>query len=347
MQTLKALLLSDGRPGHYTLSEGILAAIARRRPVEIERVDVRRPRWLPARALSALWNAGTSPKRILRFVYGIDPATLPQAGLIVSAGGDTLAANIAAAKLRDAPNIFYGSLRRYRETDFTLVMTSYPRHEGRPRHLVTLKPNKRDPDSTAGRRTTDQFQRGTPPQQIGLLIGGNAGTVTFEPADWDRLLRLAKMVADAWGSQWIVATSPRTPPDAADRFSEQAARTGSAIAKFIDYRTAGPGTLAEVFAACPVVLVTSDSSSMLSEAVWMRKPTLSVSPEHAALPADEQDYRRFLEQNGWCAHTSISDLSPAAMMTAFDTLTPLGQNPLDLLASDLAQRLPGLFKTRD
>ncbi len=86
---------------------------------------------------------------------------------------------------------------------------------------------------------------------------------------------------------------------------------------------------------------------MLSEAVWMRKPTLSVSPERATLPTDEQEYRRFLEQNGWCAHTSISDLSPDAMMTAFDTLTPLSENPLDLLARDLAQRLPGLFKPQD
>ena len=296
------------------------------------------------RALGICECRNFAPRASSALSMVLDPAALPQADLIVSAGGDTLAANIAAAKLTNAPNIFYGSLRRYRETDFALVMTSYARHEGRLRHLVTLKPNKRDPDSIAGRRTTDQFQPGTPPQQIGLLIGGNAGTVTFEPADWDRLLRLVETVSDTWRARWMVATSPRTPPDAADRFAQLAARSGSAIAKFIDYRTAGPGTLTEIFAACPVMLVTSDSSSMLSEAVWMRKPTLSVAPERTALPPDEQDYRRFLERNGWCAHASISDLSPATMMSAFDILTPLNENPLDLLARELAERLPGLFK---
>jgi uncharacterized protein len=35
MTKMKALLLSDGKPGHYHLAEGVLAAVQRVRPVEI------------------------------------------------------------------------------------------------------------------------------------------------------------------------------------------------------------------------------------------------------------------------------------------------------------------------
>src|SRR5512145_1725978 len=48
---LKALLLSDGKPGHYHLAEGVLAAVARLRPLDTRRLTVRRSFWLPTRSL--------------------------------------------------------------------------------------------------------------------------------------------------------------------------------------------------------------------------------------------------------------------------------------------------------
>src|SRR5262245_47915202 len=110
---LHVLLLSDGRPGHSNLSEGIAAAVARRRTIEIHRIEVRRGRW-PGRVAAALANAKVPPHRILRHVYKQDADTLPHADLIISAGAETLAANVAAARLKGIPNIFYGSLRQFR-----------------------------------------------------------------------------------------------------------------------------------------------------------------------------------------------------------------------------------------
>ena len=39
MRTLTALLLSDGRPGHYHLSEGVIAAAQRLQPVSVLRLS--------------------------------------------------------------------------------------------------------------------------------------------------------------------------------------------------------------------------------------------------------------------------------------------------------------------
>ena len=47
-EPLRILLLSDGRPGHYHLAEGVCAALRRSRPVDVTTVRVnRRRRMLP------------------------------------------------------------------------------------------------------------------------------------------------------------------------------------------------------------------------------------------------------------------------------------------------------------
>ena len=53
LHPLKALLLSDGRPGHYHLAEGVLAAVARLRPVETVRLEIR-SHWQPGRLYDAV-----------------------------------------------------------------------------------------------------------------------------------------------------------------------------------------------------------------------------------------------------------------------------------------------------
>ena len=343
MRTLRALLLSDGRPGHYTLSEGILAAIARLKPVETVRLEARRPRWLPAGALSFLSNRGVPPARILTAIYGLSPARLPRADLVVSAGGDTLAANIAAARLLGVPNLFYGSLRRYPPEAFALVLTSYARHAQSPRHLVTLKPSRLDPDAAENGSSCAPPKAGTPPKVAGLIVGGNAGTIHYAPSDWDRLFQFVRAQSSAHGTRWVAATSPRTPDAQADALAHLSQEPSSPLVRLIDYRSAGPGTLGPLFRDAAAIVVTSDSSSMLSEAIWMRRPVLSVSPERADLPADELDYRRFLETSGWCAAMPIRELTPARFLQRLAAIKPLELNPLDDLAEKLARRLPGLL----
>src|SRR5262245_25208790 len=98
MAPFKVLLISDGRPGHFRLSEGVAAALARLRPVEERRLQVRRRRLLPPRVLEGLLKSGLPAGQILQVGYGVDPRRLPKSDVVVSAGGDTLAANVAAAR---------------------------------------------------------------------------------------------------------------------------------------------------------------------------------------------------------------------------------------------------------
>src|ERR1043166_7896177 len=81
---LRIIFLADTRPGHYHLAQGVIAAIARLRPVEVTRISIVPTRWRRARI-----NAKTFfPPRMLRMSYRIDAYALPKADLVVSAGGE-------------------------------------------------------------------------------------------------------------------------------------------------------------------------------------------------------------------------------------------------------------------
>lgn len=338
---LSVLLISDGRPGHYNLSEGIVAALERLRPVEMTRLEVRRPVWMPARALSAVLNSGTAPERILRSVYGVELERLGRPEVIVSAGGNTLAANIAAARITRAPNIFYGSLRRYRPEEFALVMTSYAADANAPNRLMWLKPSKLDPDALAAEMHADRRSGSAP---FGLIVGGDSGTILYEDKDWDELIGFVESTHDRTGIQWLVANSPRTPESVSDRLAALAQADKTPIAQFIDVRSAGPGTLGPVLVKSRAIVCTADSSTMLSEAVWMRQQVVAVAPRAFRLPENEQSYREWLEGNHWLKQLPICELEdPGAIAHALQYVEPQEGNPLDQLAAELQRRLQGLF----
>lgn len=343
MRALEALILSDGRPGHYSLSEGIVTAIAQVREVNLRRMQVERPWWLPARALSYLVNYGVSPEQILRRVYGVDAYALGSPDLIVSAGGDTLAANISAARVTGAANVFYGSLRRYRPSDFSLVLTSYAEQAKGPNRLMTLKPSSNNPDEAEAAGSRPVRAPGDFPRVAGLIIGGDAGTVRYTDEDWRELLVFISECAELWGTRWIVSNAPRTPDLVSGML---AGMTGPqrAVQQFIDIRQVGPGTLGPLLIDSEVIVCTADSSTMLSECVWMRRPVVSVTPRGWALPANEASYREWLSANGWAKQLPIAQLSPDSFLDVLDAIEPLDVNPLDKLAGELKERLSLLIE---
>jgi mitochondrial fission protein ELM1 len=343
MRPLKALLISDGRPGHHHLAEGILAAIARCRPVETTRIEIDRRRWMPGRFLAAFVNGGMSPSAVLRLGYGLKAGRLRGADIVVSAGGDTLAANAAAARLLGVPNIFYGSLRRFKPEDFALVLTSHACNGVRPRHVVTLKPSAVDPDTMARPASLAGGTGGSGPTIAGLLIGGNTATIRYSAQDWSQLIDFMRAFHASAGTRWIVSNSRRTPPEASDRLAALAAEPGSPVESFIDVRNAGSETLAGLFARSELVIATVDSSSMVSEAVWARRPVIAVAPASSRLSDHEQEYRDYLEASGWARSIAIADLKVERLLPALREIKPLDANPLDLLAATLGEKLPELF----
>ena len=256
---LKVIFLADTRPGHYHLAEGVIAAVARLRPVEVTRIEVKRKWIVPTRWLRRRINAESFfPPRMLRMAYRIQADELPKADLVVSAGGETQMPNICVTRYLGVPNVFCGSLLRgLGAENFSLVISSYDRDAGSPRHMVLLKPSAIDPDALGRPAAVPRYGPDHRPKLAGLLIGGNAGPFRYRAAEWDRLLEFAKRLSKAWGTRWLVSTSRRTPDHVADKVAELA-KDESVIARFIDYRSAGPGTLPEIFGKAEMIVCTED-----------------------------------------------------------------------------------------
>lgn len=341
---LRIIFLADTRPGHYHLAQGVIAAIARLRPVDVTRIVVKRKWIVPTRGLRARINAKTFfPPRMLRMSYRIDAYALPKADLVVSAGGETLMPNICVNRFLGIPSIYCGSLLRgLGPENFTLIISSYEHNATSPQHMVALKPSSIDPDALGRPTAVPRYGPNFHPRVAGLLIGGNAGPFRYRPEEWDRLLTFAAEVSRAWGTKWLVSTSRRTPASVADKIAAFA-RDEAIIARFIDYRIAGPGTLPEIFGKADVILCTEDSSTMISEAVSARLPVVGVAPAAHSFTDEEQDYRNFMIANGWCRVLPIAELTPDSFATALSEIEPLRDNPLDALAAKLKARLPELF----
>jgi mitochondrial fission protein ELM1 len=345
---LKIIFLADTRPGHYHLAEGVIAAIARLRPVDVTRIEVKRKWIVPTRWLRRRINAKTFfPPRMLRMAYRIDAYALPKADLVVSAGGETQMPNICVSRFLGIPSIFCGSLLRgLPPENFDLIISSYDRDAGSPRHMVVLKPSSIDPDALGRPADPPRYGSGRHPKVAGLLIGGNAGAFRYRRGEWERLLSFAAEISKTWGTSWLVSTSRRTPDFVADKIAELAA-DASVVSRFIDYRSSGPGTLPEVFAKADVIVCTEDSSTMISEAVSARLPVVGVAPAAHRFTDDEQLYRGFLVKNNWCRVLPIAALTPDSFARALSEIEPIKQNPLDALAEKLKERLPRLFADSD
>jgi uncharacterized protein len=341
MKPLRILLLSDGRPGHYHLAEGVCAALRRLRPVEVVTVDVQRRKRGPTRLLMRLLNAGlSSPAIVLRLGYGLGRAELPAADIIISAGGDTIAANAAGARLLGAANIFCGTLRHAAPLDFSLIISSYARHERLARHIVCLKPTAMDPDALGRPKDIPAFGPAHPPRLAALLIGGDSGLFRYSREEWHSLLAFVTAQHAAHGTRWLISTSRRTPEWVADAIGQIRGEGKGAIAELLDYRKAGPGTLPRLMARADAVLCTEDSSTMVSETIAARLPVVGVAPLHHSFKSEEADYRSLMIERRWARFMPLVQLTPESFLAALSEVTPLAGNHLDSLARMLAERLP-------
>ena len=342
---LRVIFLADTRPGHYHLAQGVIAALERIRPVEVTRIEVKRKWIVPTRWLRARINAKSFfPPRMLRMSYRIDAYALPQADLVVSAGGETQMPNICVSRfLGGIPSIFCGSLLRgLAPENFSLIISSYDRDTVSPRHMVVLKPSAIDPDKLGRPAVVPRYGPDLHPKLAGLLVGGNAGPFRYKRAEYERLLAFITQVSREWGTRWLVSTSRRTPDVVADMIASLA-KDESVVARFIDFRSAGPGTLPEIFGRAEVIVCTEDSSTMISEAVSARLPVVGVAPRAHRFTDEEQIYRSFLLHNNWCRVLPIAELSPRKFTEALSEITPIQESPLDALAAKLRERLPELF----
>lgn len=327
---MRILLLSDGIAGHYRQAEGIVAALGRSRAITVERLELSAPRLIPRKSLPHL--ARWVPPRLFLKLCGIDYSALAKPDLIISAGGATLGANAALARVLSVPNIFSGSARGLSPHRITLTLLPYPSAAHREGHLYALKPGTINPEDFP----TPPPWQGLRNQHASLLIGGNTAHMRFTAEEWEKLVQFVALSIQSHGVRWHIVTSRRTPPEAYAAFEKLPPESRSAIT-WVDFRAQGAGSIQDAFAA-GWIGVTGDSLSMISEAVAVNRRTLVLMPAQVT-PFRDSEAIAQLENEKRLALLPVAQLSLETVEKSLETVTPGTSNHLDDLGQKLIHRL--------
>jgi mitochondrial fission protein ELM1 len=331
-KNLHVALLSDGIAGHFRQSEGVVAALERRHAVKLHRIE------LPKRAGPVRWLLGLAarlmPARLpLSWYLGSTVRDLPLLDVIVSSGGRTLAANTVLGRHHDrACNIFSGSPRQFGRDAFSLVLLSYP---ARPeKGVYVLKPTALDPDHLPPPRRRDE----TNPYRIALLIGGPTASCELDDAAWQKIVAMIRTLGRTPGVSLLPVTSRRTPIAWCDELLTLAPNV-SGIERVIDFRTAGPGSIAAAFET-DALMVTADSMSMITEGVAARRPVAILEPAKTHPSRDDATVDD-LEGRRRIARIRLADeITGETILAALDACQPMTDNHLDALSAVIERVLP-------
>lgn len=294
----QVLVLSDGRPGHFNQSRGVVRALSEFRRVQVSWLDVKLRCSLFRRLLGSMLNA--TKRRIslysLYSAYSISQKLDVSPDLIISAGGNTLYANALLARFLECRNLFAGNIRRLKERQFSGIITPDAAYMGNPRYIVAPTPTAIVPQEVQASAQDYRLQHGLSDERTWvLLVGGNGGGIRYRADDWINLCSAMKNLAETYGIHWLIITSRRTGK-----------RVESILAKNLDscwvsrlerYSDGHPSNYKAILGCGERLFCTEDSSMMVVEGVAAGRMVETLRPEHATLDfINQQVLDRYIER---------------------------------------------------
>jgi mitochondrial fission protein ELM1 len=270
-EPLVVWLLTDGAAGHESQSQGIVDALAEGRALRVERVSLK--------------LRGGSRKRLARLALKLrlplsarwlarlyDGLRLPDGrpGLIVSSGGNTLAASAILARAHGVPNVYSGTPKGWPAHACDVVFTVVP--AGTANNVVLALPPV--PQAAVDVAAT------APGDCLLLLIGGATAEYPFSDGDFRALVEGMVCLARQTGRRWLVTTSRRSGERVEDLLATQL--PADIVADMVLFGRAPRRVMGEFLRRAAQVYVTEDSLSMVAEAIWSGRPACSIAPVQAA-----------------------------------------------------------------
>ena len=204
-------------------------------------------------------------------------------------------------------------------------------------HIFLPKPAPVDPDHL--RPATPINQSAQTNRPVGaFLIGASTKSHPFTEKNWQDILKLLSDRSQDRLFDWVVTTSPRTPNDIADMF-KSASETSPAIKTFVDFRESGPGSILSLLNLADFTVCTEDSSSMITESICARRPTISLQPETFELTSNEEKMLDSMCQENYLKRLPIQAHLAEDLQMALQSINAMPENHLDKLAEAIAPLL--------
>jgi len=289
---MRAILLSDGKPGHYNQSLGVIEQMPE---CDYHWIDVKfrsKQRDNLLRLLTRLFGGFRLPRRLIKAclhmalqrdtlaeIYTVAP------DFILSTGSSVAAPNLLIGQLFDAQTV---TCRRpspvgVHHFDLAILPCMYWSPRNKANVCKTLGvPNRVRPEKLEMQRKELQMDLDLSDQRrIGVLIGGEDRYDTITETAAARLIEILQQFATKWDSQLLLTTSRRTPLPVENLIAKRLSNTQRCpILVLAHGENSFTDPVGTIFALSDVIIVTEDSFSMVCEAASSGKRVIILEVDH-------------------------------------------------------------------
>lgn len=334
--TLRILVISDGRPGHFNQAKGVVKALETHWTIETVWIEGKLRNGLLRWVLTCWLNVtrGRLPWWPLSFAYRGFEKPEGVFDLVLSAGGNSLPANAWLARMLGTRNVFVGTLRRLRPRLFWRVLTYVPSEPSPPFVYWKTTPVPVVPEEVVslGNAFRKRLELGAEERIWSLLVGGDGGGYTFGREDWAELIGFLQHSARNFGVRWALVTSRRTGIAAETMMREQ---LGDDVIAMASYFSDDQGKYYwECLGIGECLFTTEDSHMMITEAIHTGKPVVSLRPRQCQPDPTNLSFLRSYQEEGYLQRLSLGAPLKAAPSVEHTFVSPL-QELGDLLTDAL------------
>ncbi|EHU3427217.1 ELM1/GtrOC1 family putative glycosyltransferase [Acinetobacter baumannii] len=301
------LALTDGKAGHETQTQGIVQLLNQQQEYQVEWVQLNLPKKWLYRVLKLLIKFSINTQWLR---YFFDAQTLraleqKQVAYIVSAGGNTLLANLLLKqhlhKDQSVKNLAASSLRGIRADLFDVVFTILEQQAVLPHYFYyPIAPNKMSALPLTHEQALEHLGIQNVEQTITILIGADTKTVKIgEAAQWANVLQQVRKQYPT--ARLLLTTSRRTSVTFEKELQKLAEQYG--IFQPYDQLTwVAQGQSCDIkdyIKAADWVLTSSDSTSMVAEVVMSGSKLLVLYNEAKIQDPHIKQQLKFLAAQRW------------------------------------------------
>ena len=329
------LVLSDGKPGHYNQSLGIMD---RMRDVPMATIEVRfRRKWRDdtVRVLARLLAGVELPQKLIGSILkwaleGSAAATIlgtERSDVILSTGSSVAAPNLLIGRLTGAKTAVCTRPSPVGTSHFDLAIL--PEHMKPRRHadnaVMTLGvPNRVTPESVeaAGNELAERLDIAGHPV-IGLLLGGDDQHYSIPPALVSALSDVLLSICEETDARLALTTSRRTDPGSEDVIRSRILGDPSCCLLVLASEPQQKNPVPGILGISDVTIVTEDSVSMVCEAASSgRKIVLmEVNRRKQGHPKRRKVFQLLIDR-GYVRTADISNLRDVVLGFMSDTVRP-------------------------
>jgi hypothetical protein len=276
LSPLNVLMLSDGIPGHYNQSLGLVDKLKSRYQCNLAVLNVKlRAKFITRHILPRLIHHQFSHKLISLF-YHID-SQIPSPDLILSTGGNTAFINASLAKNLNIPNIFIGSRRRMYSHDFSAHLTITPTNQAN-NIVMQVPPSQNNPTelATEGRKLREALGYSQDKKLFLLALGGNGVGYEYDDESCKQIAELINTLSMQHNCQWLLTTSRRTGKELEHRLKHYLKH--ELLIDCVWWHESPRKVMKAYLGAADQIFVSIDSMSMISESIGTGKPTTLLEP---------------------------------------------------------------------